>query len=147
MNIVIADDHPVVRIGLRVQLHALKNARIVGEAECAKSTIDALARAQCDVAILDYSMPSRSTCDGAELIREVLRRYPGVRVVSYLCSASSASTKDALDAGATAAIPRTAPPATLIAAVSRAFCSSRALRQERQQDVQRNAMEQSLALE
>ena len=74
MRILIADDHPVVRQGLKQILAADPEMNVVGEAKNGNEAL-ALARSvEWDVAILDFSMPGKS---GLELLKEIKRECPG----------------------------------------------------------------------
>src|SRR5512146_1040744 len=83
MRILIADDHPVVRAGLKEILAAEHDMEVVGEATDGDALLALAGRGEWDVAILDFSMPG---CSGTELIRELRQRYPDrpVLVLSML---------------------------------------------------------------
>jgi two-component system, NarL family, invasion response regulator UvrY len=73
MKILIADDHPIVRSGLRQILGAEDDMTIVGEAENGAQTLELARKVDWDVLVLDYSMPDRN---GLDLIKEIKRQYP-----------------------------------------------------------------------
>jgi two-component system invasion response regulator UvrY len=73
MKILIADDHPVVRHGLKQILALDPGMVVVGEAKNGNEALELARRVDWDVAILDYSMPGRS---GLELIKEIKREHP-----------------------------------------------------------------------
>jgi len=73
MKIVIADDHPIVRSGLKQILGAADDMTVVGEAENGTQTLDIVRKVDWDVLVLDYSMPDRN---GIDLIKEIKRQYP-----------------------------------------------------------------------
>ncbi|TMG73255.1 MAG: response regulator transcription factor, partial [Betaproteobacteria bacterium] len=83
MRILIADDHPVVRRGLKEILAAEHDMTVVGEAKNGHDALELTRKIEWDVAILDYSMPGRS---GLDLVKEIKRQYPGrpVLVLSML---------------------------------------------------------------
>jgi len=83
IRILIADDHPVVRRGLREILASEHDMVVVGEAANGDDALDMGRKLEWDVAVLDYSMPG---CSGADLIREIKRLHPGrpVLVLSIL---------------------------------------------------------------
>jgi two-component system, NarL family, invasion response regulator UvrY len=83
MKILIADDHPVVRHGLRQLLASEQDMVVVGEAENGLDALELVGKLEWDVAILDYSMPGRS---GLDLIKEIKRQHPDrpVLVLSML---------------------------------------------------------------
>jgi two-component system, NarL family, invasion response regulator UvrY len=73
VRILIADDHPVVRRGLRDIVASEQDMTVVGEATSGDEALEMAHRLEWDVAVLDYSMPG---CSGADLVREVKRQYP-----------------------------------------------------------------------
>lgn len=73
MKVLIADDHPVVRRGLRQMLDAEQDLDVVVEAKDGHEVIEQSARVAWDVAVLDYNMPGKG---GIELVKELRRRYP-----------------------------------------------------------------------
>ena len=83
MRILIADDHAVVRRGLKEILASEPDMDVVGEAKNGDEALELVRKLDWDVAVLDFSMPGRS---GVELIKEIKRRHPGrpVLVLSML---------------------------------------------------------------
>ena len=83
MRILIADDHAVVRRGLKEILASEDDMEVVGEAKNGDEALELVRTLDWDVAVLDFSMPGRS---GVELIKEIKRRHPGrpVLVLSVL---------------------------------------------------------------
>lgn len=73
MKVLIADDHPVVRHGLKQILSADPDVVVVGEAKNGNEALDLARKVDWDVAILDYSMPGRS---GLDLLNEIKREFP-----------------------------------------------------------------------
>ncbi|HLY52255.1 MAG TPA: response regulator transcription factor [Steroidobacteraceae bacterium] len=73
MRILIADDHPIVRRGLKDIVASEQDMTVVGEAKTGDEALELARKLDWDVAVLDYSMPG---CNGADLVREVKRHYP-----------------------------------------------------------------------
>lgn len=73
MKVLIADDHPVVRHGLKQILSADSDMTVVGEAKNGNEAMELARKLEWDVAVLDYSMPGRS---GLELLAEMKREFP-----------------------------------------------------------------------
>lgn len=73
MKILIADDHPVVRHGLKQLLANEPDMVVVGAAENGLEALELMGKLEWDVAVLDYSMPGRS---GLDLIKEIKRQHP-----------------------------------------------------------------------
>lgn len=74
MRILIADDHPVVRQGLKQILAVDPALHVVGEAKNGNEALMLSRKLAWDVAVLDFSMPGKS---GLELLREIKREFPG----------------------------------------------------------------------
>jgi len=73
MNILIADDHTVVRQGLKQILATESDMVVVGEAKNVSETLDLARTLDWDVAVLDYSMPDGN---GLNLLKEIKQSYP-----------------------------------------------------------------------
>ncbi|HSC26651.1 MAG TPA: response regulator transcription factor [Vicinamibacterales bacterium] len=73
MKVLIADDHPVVRHGLKQILSGEPDMTVVGEATNGSEAMELARKLEWDVAVLDISMPGRS---GLELLAEMKREFP-----------------------------------------------------------------------
>jgi len=73
MRVLIADDHPVVRHGLKQILASESKLSVVGEAKNGNEALEMARQLDWDVAVVDYSMPGMS---GLELLKEIKREYP-----------------------------------------------------------------------
>lgn len=73
MRVLIADDHPIVRRGLRQILESEEDMVVVGEARNGDEALKLVRKLEWDVAVLDYSMPGRN---GLELIQEIKKAHP-----------------------------------------------------------------------
>lgn len=73
VRILIADDHPIVRRGLKDIVASEQDMTVVGEAKTGDEALELSRKLEWDVAVLDYSMPG---CNGADLVREVKRHHP-----------------------------------------------------------------------
>ena len=78
IRIIIVDDHPLVRRGIRETVAAQGDLHVVGEASRASEVLPLLGRQPCDVLLLDLSLPDAS---GLELLKDVRRDFPHVRVL------------------------------------------------------------------
>jgi two-component system invasion response regulator UvrY len=73
MRILIADDHAVVRRGLKQILSEERDISVVGEAKNGHEALEMSRRLEWDVAVVDYAMPGRG---GVELLKEIKRHHP-----------------------------------------------------------------------
>lgn len=99
LRIIIADDHPVVRIGTRAVIESSGVGRVVGEADNAQALIALLASQPCDLLVTDYSMPSSAQADGFAMIGMIRRRYPDLPVLLLSVSNNLAILRMVLDSG------------------------------------------------
>ena len=78
IRIVLADDHPLVRAGVRIELETLPNVQVVGEAGNGREVLELVKRLQPDVVFMDISMPG---LNGLEALLRIHEDFPDVRVV------------------------------------------------------------------
>ena len=97
VRLVLADDHPMYRFGLRAVLDASPEVDVVGEAADGAELLALVARHAPDVVLTDLSMP---TLSGTAAIDELTRRQPGVGVLVLTMHEDDASLFGALRAGA-----------------------------------------------
>lgn len=97
INVVLVDDHEVVRLGLLTLLEDLPWVRVVAEAGSAGEAIEATVRHQPDVVVMDIRMPGSS---GLEACREITRRWPDVKVVMLTSYMDDDLIFQAIQAGA-----------------------------------------------
>ncbi|NOX61239.1 MAG: response regulator transcription factor [Chloroflexi bacterium] len=98
ISVVIADDHEIVRRGLRMTIAGEEDMVLLGEASNGREAVDLVARTQPDVALLDIHMPEMSGIDAARMIRE---RFPSVQVLIVTGFGNDAHLYAALQAGVT----------------------------------------------
>jgi len=99
LRIIIADDHPVVRIGARSVIQTSGVGEIVAEASTAQDLLASLAMHRCDVLVTDYSMPDSTVPDGYAMINMIRRRYPQLPVLMLSVSSNLAILRMVRDAG------------------------------------------------
>jgi two-component system response regulator NreC len=113
-TIVLADDHHVVRQGLRTLLESEPDFRVIGEAGDGLEAVQLVERLQPDVLVLDLMMPS---LNGLEVTRQVGQRSPQTRVVILSMHSSEAYVMEALRHGAAGYVIKASSAADLIKAV------------------------------
>jgi DNA-binding NarL/FixJ family response regulator len=96
-TILIADDHAVVRSGLRALLSEQPNWQVVAEAADGKEAVAQVLKTAPDVAIIDYSLP---ILNGVEVTRQVRQRSPGTEVIIFTMHDNNNLIRDLLKAGA-----------------------------------------------
>lgn len=123
-TIALADDHQVVRNGLRVLLEAEPDFSVVGEAGDGLEAVRLVERLQPDVLVLDLMMPG---LNGLEVARQVSQRSPQTRVVILSMYDNEAYVLEALRAGAAAYVPKESTSAELVRAIREAVAGRRYL--------------------
>ena len=113
-TILIADDHDVVRRGLRAILEARGNWQVVAEARDGKDAVRAACESKPDVAIIDFALPH---LNGIEATRQIRQRVPATEVLIFTMHHSDALLHDALEAGARGFLLKSDADDYLIAAV------------------------------
>jgi DNA-binding NarL/FixJ family response regulator len=96
-RILIADDHEVVRSGLRSILEAQPNWEVVAEATDGKEAVLKAIATKPDVAVLDYSLP---VLNGVEATRQIRARVPETEVLIFTMHESETLMRELLQAGA-----------------------------------------------
>jgi DNA-binding NarL/FixJ family response regulator len=114
IRVVLADDHAVVRKGIREFLEQSGDISVVAEATDGSEAIDLIAEHQPDVAVLDIRMPSLT---GIEATRRIKAEYPGVRVLILTAYDDDPYVFALLQAGASGYILKTADSTELVQAV------------------------------
>lgn len=97
LRIVLADDHPLYRAGLRVLLDATADTDVVGEAATGAEVIDIVAQTSPDVVLMDLAMPG---IDGVDATRQVTAAHPGIAVLALSMRDDGAAVLAAIRAGA-----------------------------------------------
>jgi two-component system, NarL family, invasion response regulator UvrY len=114
IRILIADDHAILRRGLRGILEREFDASVFGEAENARQVLEALDREHWDLVILDISLPGRS---GLDALRDLRTRRPELPVLVLSMYAEEQYGKRVLKAGAAGYMTKETAPSELVAAV------------------------------
>jgi DNA-binding NarL/FixJ family response regulator len=122
ITILIADDHPVVREGLRRILGEIRDFSVVGEAQNGDETVDLVAKTQPDIALLDLTMPGPG-------FLEVLERLKATRAASRVLVISAHAEEQyavrVLKAGAAGYLSKDHTPQELVSAIRQVAKSGR----------------------
>jgi DNA-binding NarL/FixJ family response regulator len=111
IRIVIADDHGVVREGLRAVLGSEPDMEVVGEAATGKEVLERATEARPDVILMDIQMPD---LNGIEATRRILEVNPEVGVVVLTMFEDDDSVFSAMRAGARGYVLKGAPPSEIL---------------------------------
>lgn len=86
LRIIIADDHPVVRVGTKSVIEARGVGEVVAQASGVDELYAILATTKCDVLVTDYSMPGSVKPDGLAMIGTIRRNHPDLHVLMLTVS-------------------------------------------------------------
>ena len=114
IRLLIADDHAIVRSGIRALLETVDDIAVIGEAADGQQAVDAVARHQPDVVLMDLEMP---VLDGIEAIQQVMARWPETRILVLTSFASDDRVFPAVKAGALGYLLKDSEPDALIQAI------------------------------
>lgn len=113
-RILIADDHAVVRAGLRQFLEEDRSVREIGEASTGTETLDQLRAKRWDLVILDIYMPDRS---GLDILKQIQASYPDTKVLIISGLPERQYALNAIKAGASGYLAKDTAPEELLKAV------------------------------
>ena len=121
IRIVIADDHELIREGVKKIIRSSADLRIVGEAADMAKTLVLVAQHRPDVVVLDISLPEH---DGLEGLAELRRRFPEQKVVMLSMYAEERYAVSALRAGAAGYITKAMAAEELVKAIRQVVAGS-----------------------
>jgi len=115
-RVFIADDHAIVREGLRRILAAAASIEVVGEGKDSREVLDAVRAGGFDVLLLDLQMPGRS---GVDLIKQVRSERPALRILVLSMHDEQQYAERAIRAGAAGYLTKDTAAKQLVAAIDR----------------------------
>ncbi|MFQ5584425.1 MAG: response regulator transcription factor, partial [Calditrichia bacterium] len=114
-NVVVVDDHPLIREGLINILEEEPNLKVVGEAGNAPEAQRLLKKNAVDIAVLDISLPGK---DGLELMKDIKLRYPHLSVLILSMHPEDRFAIRALKGGASGYVTKEMAPEELVKAIN-----------------------------
>jgi DNA-binding NarL/FixJ family response regulator len=114
IRILLVDDHPVVRHGLRGMLEAESDLTVVGEASSGAEGVEQSVTLRPDIVLMDLRMPGG---DGVSATEQILARSPGARIMVLTTYETDRDILRAIEAGACGYLLKDASPAELAEAV------------------------------
>ncbi len=122
IKILIADDHAVVRRGLRQVLADEGDMTVVGEAENSQELLALARRSACDVIVLDITMPGRN---GLDVLKDLRQEFPKTAVLVLSMHPEEQYAVQALRAGARGYLTKETAPEALVAAIRKVLHGGR----------------------
>lgn len=97
-RVIIADDHPMIRVGVRLLLER-NGATVVAEASSSDTLLSALGETRCDLLITDFSMPDGEAADGLALLERIRRGHTDLPVIVLTMIRNLGVLNNILDTG------------------------------------------------
>lgn len=113
-TVLLADDHAVVRLGLRAMIDQQPDLQVVAEADTGPQAIEKFTQVRPDIAVVDLVLPEK---DGAEVCEAIRAEVPRARVLIVSSSSASEHVHRALKAGAQGYLLKDSSPAALLSAI------------------------------
>jgi DNA-binding NarL/FixJ family response regulator len=123
-RVVLVDDHPAMRAGVRSVLERAPGIDVVGEAATGKQALAVLERTNPDVVFLDIGLPD---VDGISLVAAIRRTCAKAKVVMLTCQTDAASVHLTFDAGVSGYLTKAAAPREIVDAVRKVSCGQMAV--------------------
>ena len=127
IKVLVADDHAVVRTGLKQFFASTDDIEIVAEARTGEEALSLARKDNCDVVLLDISLPD---LNGLEVLKRIRAARPQVPVLIFSMFSEDEFATSALRAGAAGFLNKDSPPAQILSAVRTAASGARFLSPE-----------------
>src|SRR5512139_2137872 len=118
INLLLVDDHQVVRTGLRMLLEGQPDMKIIGEADSGLNALEKTRALMPDVIVMDITLPDIS---GIEATRRIKEEFPDMSVIALTIHEDEQYFFEMLQAGASGYVPKRAAPEDLITSIRAAF--------------------------
>lgn len=122
ITIILAEDHLIVREGLRKLLESEADFSVVAEAKTGREAVEQVNRLQPDVVIMDIAMPC---LNGLDACRQILAKGAGTRVLILSAHGDDAYVEGAIEAGAAGFVLKQAPGSNLALAIREVYANKR----------------------
>ncbi len=114
IRVMVADDHPIMRNGLRDALDCEEEFEVVGQAADGVEAVEVAERVEPDVIVMDVMMPGK---DGVDACREIMEALPATQVLMLTASSTEDAVVEAVAAGATGYLQKHSGPEELADAI------------------------------
>jgi len=115
-KIVIADDHSILRAGIKKVLEKEIDLQVIGEAENAHEVLELINKSECDLLILDINMPGSS---GLGILRDVRKMKPRIKILVLTIYPEDSFAMSAFKLGASGYLTKESTPELLVKAIQK----------------------------
>jgi two-component system, NarL family, invasion response regulator UvrY len=123
-KILLVDDHPIVRHGIKQVLAGAFQPAVIGEAATAEEGLNEIRSTEWDVLVLDLTLPGTS---GLDLLKDLRRERPAMPVLVLTMHPAEQFARRAIHAGAAGYLTKDSPPAELVKAINELMAGRRYL--------------------
>ena len=127
IKVLIADDHAIVRMGLKLLIDSTKDLTLVGEVKNGAEAVSAALRLHPDVIVMDLMMPQK---DGVQATAEITEQVPAAKVVLLTTYGTSDGIAHAIEAGAAGAVLKSDAETELVPAIRKVAAGKTAISAE-----------------
>jgi two-component system, NarL family, response regulator LiaR len=117
IKVLVVDDHPLVRQGIKTLIEVYDDMEVIGEAENGKEALEICEKYKPDIVLMDLIMPE---VNGIEATRRILKNWPFIKVVTLTSFVDKKLINDSLKAGAIGYILKDITGENLVAAIRNA---------------------------
>lgn len=122
IKVFVSDDHTIVRQGLKQIVADIDDIEVVGEAGSGRETLGLLSKQDCDIVLLDITMPDKS---GIEILKDLKKLRPELKVLMLTMHPEEQYAIRALRAGAYGYLTKESAPDELVSAIRKVVSGSR----------------------
>ncbi|KVD86901.1 LuxR family transcriptional regulator [Burkholderia stagnalis] len=124
VDLILADDHPVLLSGIKYALELNPAINVVGVAANSTELIEVLDQKRCDILVTDYAMPEGAYGDGLGLLSFLRRRYPDLRIIVFTAVDNAAIVKSIAELGVRGVLSKTDSTAKLLTAIQAVYAGA-----------------------
>jgi two-component system, NarL family, captular synthesis response regulator RcsB len=124
INLVLADDHPVLIEGIKYALANINTLQVTGTARNSSEIVERLAEVPCDVLVTDYAMPGGTHGDGMALLSFLRRHYPRLPVIVFTTIENRAMVKEMSRMGIRSVLNKAGDVGQLVSAIHAVYAGA-----------------------
>ncbi|PAJ77770.1 response regulator transcription factor [Burkholderia ubonensis] len=124
VDLILADDHPVLLGGIKYALELNPAINVIGVAANSTELIEVLDQTRCDILVTDYAMPEGAYGDGLGLLSFLRRRYPDLKIIVFTAVDNAAIVRSIAELGVRGVLSKTVDNAKLLTAIQAVYAGA-----------------------